>query len=131
MPVCFRSPKVCYKCIAKSYPCCVISGGRHLHKCILHDTGFKAWGHGLMNKPIWLKTALAFAYIGLHMSCGFAGMNQFFYSAWFRRSASAGCGEWRMVMGCGVAPRGSLRLTHLAAKLTPTISGGPCMPVSC
>ncbi|DBA73782.1 TPA: hypothetical protein ACH3X2_009751 [Trebouxia sp. C0005] len=39
-----------------------------------------------------------------------------------------GCGEWRMVMGCGVAPRGSLRLTHLAAKLSPTISDGPCMP---
>ena len=42
----------------------------------------------------------------------------------------AGCGEWRMLMGCGVAPRGCLRLAHLAAKLTPTISGGPHMPVS-
>lgn len=33
-------------------------------------------------------------------------------------------------MGCGVAPGGSLRLAHLAAKLTPSISGGPHMPVS-
>lgn len=65
------------------------------------------------------------------MSCGFAGLVQFIYDAWFRIFASAGCGEWRMVMGCGVAPRGSLRLAHLAAKLSPTISGGPCMPVSC
>ncbi|KAL3140168.1 hypothetical protein ABBQ38_004444 [Trebouxia sp. C0009 RCD-2024] len=39
-----------------------------------------------------------------------------------------GCGEWRLVMGCGVAPGGSLRLAHLAAKLTPSISGGPHMP---
>ena len=35
------------------------------------------------------------------------------------------------MMGCGVAPRGSLKLAHLAAKLTPSISGGPHMPVSC
>lgn len=34
------------------------------------------------------------------------------------------------MMGCGVAPRGSLKLAHLAAKLTPIISGGPHMPVS-
>ncbi len=83
-------------------------------------------GHSHLAEP-----ALALACIGLHMSCGFTDKNQFTYSAWFSRFASAGCGEWRMVMGCGVAPRGSLRLAHLAAKLTPTISGGPCMPVSC
>lgn len=35
------------------------------------------------------------------------------------------------MMGCGVAPRGSLKLAHLAAKLNPSISGGPHMPVSC
>ena len=35
-----------------------------------------------------------------------------------------------MIMGCGVAPRGSLRLAHLAAKLNPVITGGPCMLVS-
>lgn len=33
-------------------------------------------------------------------------------------------------MGCGVAPRGSIRLAHLAAKLSPSICGGPHMPVS-
>ena len=35
-----------------------------------------------------------------------------------------------MLVGCGVAPRGSLRLARMAAKLNPTISGGPCMLVS-
>ena len=55
VPVCFRSPKVCYKDVADSFPYCVILGGHHLHKCVLHEAGCNDWCHVLMDIPIWLN----------------------------------------------------------------------------